>query len=129
MDLSSSMILDMALNIAGYLAAGALSVIVYSALNNRRTETTAAPVLAANVPAVTPPRPSESRGSFVSLATPDPTPCQQKAAPAARPARTDRSDIHRIAREMIKAGASADKIQRVLPISEAELQLLTLKAN
>ncbi|HOP05790.1 MAG TPA: hypothetical protein PLF13_00725 [candidate division Zixibacteria bacterium] len=137
MELSSNIILDMALNIAGYLAAGALSLIVYSAFSNRRTETAeaaASPTLAAAAPGVMPPKPTEQTGSFVNLSNPKapetaPTPTRPAVVPTTRMARTDRNDIHRIAREMLKAGASAEKIQRVLPISETELQLLTLKAN
>lgn len=132
MELSSNVILDMALNIAGYLAAGALSVIVYSAFNNRRTETRPAPAMAATAPSVTPPPARKKNADFVSFDAPASaaTTARRKSdSPAPRVDRSDRTDIHRIAREMIKAGATVDKIQRVLPISEAELQLLTLKAN
>jgi hypothetical protein len=44
-------------------------------------------------------------------------------------ARRDRADIIRIAKEMMKAGATAEKIKGVIPISEAELSLLSIGKN
>ena len=43
--------------------------------------------------------------------------------------RRDRSEIIRIARTMVKAGASDEKIKRLIPISDAELSLLSMSKS
>jgi len=127
--------IDIALNAAGYLIAGALGMLMYSLVYRRRTavELAASPLTALASEAVN----TESAGShqnegapqFVALRPKDtPASGNRSTAGGSRSAdatkRRDRADIMRLAREMIKAGAPHDNIKRTLPISDGELALL-----
>jgi hypothetical protein len=137
MDISSGFYVDLLLNLIGYLAAGALVWTVYPTVAPRlrrhsaalgRPEAQLSRPLPVQQPSVAP--------QFMRLH--DPTPqAQTFAADDDRPTerssvlrlseRRDRVDIIRIAREMLKAGADNRRIQQVLPVSEAELALLTMQ--
>ncbi len=131
MDISSGFIMDMALETAGYLAAGAFSIVVYSMFGRRRASVAAEVGDREVVKTV---RTPDRRIQFVKFGQEDDRSTGTRAAshkefdsPIAR--RQSRADIIRIAREMIKAGATGDKIKRVLPVSEAELALLNLQES
>lgn len=137
MDLSSGYFVDLLLNLIGYLAAGALVWTVYPIVAprlRRRSVTLVRPEL----------QPSRSLQAQQPAAAPqfmrlqEPTPAAQtfiadddkpiERASVLRPSeRRDRVDIIRIAREMLKAGADNRRIQQVLPVSEAELALMTMQ--
>ncbi len=130
MDISTLMMTDIALNVVGYLAAGALAVLIYSAFKRDKAPAEQPqPEQAAVAPEVTRQgdrrkvefirfgEMAESDAPDVASILPDDTGIKS---------RRDRSDIIRVARTMLRAGAPADKIRRVLPISEAELSLLSL---
>jgi len=130
MELPNDMILDIALNAAGYIAAGILSVTIYSMFSGRSKKTKQ--LASAGMPVVqdTKSVPAHSVPTqFINLKdvsasganTKKSTPKQQSNLKISR---SDRVGTIRIAREMLKAGATSEKIQRVLPISEAELALL-----
>lgn len=137
MDISSEFYVDLLLNLIGYLAAGALVWTVYPMVASRlrrrsvtlvRPEAPPSRPLRVQQPADAP--------QFMRLQEPTPT-AQTFIADADKPTerssmlrpseRRDRVDIIRIAREMLKAGADNRRIQQVLPVSEAELALLTMQ--
>ena len=132
MELSSSMIIDIALNAAGYIAAGILSVTIYSMFTRRQVISGKATVPSRKTATEHPPTReavTDKNFQFVDFAGAQPEVNKSEEATHQVPAATgrgrkDRADIIRVAREMLKAGASADRIQKVLPISEAELTLL-----
>lgn len=131
MDVPKEILLDAAINAVGYLAAGAGTILIYSMFTKKNksksapapeqqapTETTIAAV------AVEQPR---DTGQFVPLsrlsvdaAETTVSSSQQKLENGQR----DRQAIMRIAREMLKAGATVERIRTVLPISAAEIALL-----
>lgn len=145
MDIPHEVIIEVALNIIGYLAAGALSILIYR--NFARPKAGAVP--RSNITLATPDQPdlrSESPSRTkddinLEIVTFGSSPAEKLAASAnkptinrlrgraASPAGRDRADIIRIAKEMMKAGATAEKIKGVIPISEAELSLLSMGKN
>lgn len=142
MDLSNEVLMDLLLNAAGYLAAGGLLLVLYSLFRGRRK----APM---DPPGSDSRRVDQGPGETGSVAGErrriefikfGKQPCQADAVGAgevhlkgapAMPAtsRRDRLDVMGLARKMIQAGASAEKIRAVLPISEAELALLSCQRN
>jgi len=135
MELSNDMILDIALNAAGYIAAGFLAIVIYSMFGARRRKRQALAPAVRRTKARPESKAIDAEGQFISLAgtpsAPPTTPVAAATKPAAR-RRTDygdRADVVRIAKEMLKAGASSERIQRLLPISEAELMLLNCQEN
>jgi hypothetical protein len=143
MDFTWNQIMDVALNVAGYLAAGSLAVLVYRMANRSPAKEPPSPVLATNptLPLeqyAAPERPTDLRDprmQFVSLAgeTPAQTPDSPSASPTKpkpRPAtHRQRAEVIKLARQMVAAGATNENIQKVLPVSETELALLKLGNN
>lgn len=130
MELTSDVMIDLALNAIGYLAAGAFGVVVASIFRKRpqavsEPETDYSEVSAETAGVAA----ASSRAQFVALgktrhevdSDPDRTvPGQPKPN-----VRRDRSEVLELARQMLKAGAGPDRIMQVLPVSETELGLLT----
>lgn len=140
MDISTLMSTDMILNIIGYLAAGALAVVVQSAFR-RRPSVASAEVDADIATEIAPlkksksPRSENERKSvkFVSFGENAEVRRETQEPPSPQTpsvnSRRNRADIIRIARTMLNAGASNENIRSVLPISEAELSLLSATRN
>lgn len=142
MDLSKEVLTVLFLNAAGYLAAGGLLLVMFTLFRGRRkaTSDSAGPDLqaadyrrgeAGNIDG------ERRRIEFIKFGE---QPSQADATGAgdvhsrrapARPAtsRRNRIEVMGLARKMINAGASAEKISAVLPISEAELALLSSQKN
>ena len=142
MDLSNEVLMDLFLNAAGYLAAGGLSLTLYALFRGRRKAALDSPRSdlrmadqrhgeAGNVTG------ERRRIEFIKFGeqafkadaagTGD---VQSKRAPAMPAAsRRDRIEVMGLARKMINAGASAEKIRAILPISEAELALMSSQKN
>ena len=132
MEVFNEQIVDIGLNVLGYLVAGGLGVLIYSVFQRRPRpiEATAAAAVTPDPVPEAPARPSARQDfEFVNLrseprnATPkdtDETPTPPRPATAHR----DRKEIIRLARQMIKAGAAGEQITRTLPISQSELALL-----
>jgi hypothetical protein len=136
MEVHTEQIIDIALNAAGYLLAGGLWLLVYTAWQNRKAErtaraliakpTTAAPVattVAASVP-------TEGRRSleFVAFrgehrATGD-TPAVEPTVLSGMDRRRNRAEVFALARRMLESGASAEAVKLELPVSDGELALL-----
>ncbi len=141
MELSQEMIIDIAMNAAGYVIVSILAVIIYTIFQKKDTETigasTSAALIVKRAPAknIRNERPVNEKIEFINFLT-DSNSTEDKADLVQdeeipikienNTARRDRSDIIRIAKEMLKAGADNDRIMGVLPISMAELSLLTL---
>jgi hypothetical protein len=142
MDLSKEVLTVLFLNAAGYLAAGGLLLVVFTLLRGRRKATSDS--AGSNLQAADYRRgeAGDNAGErrqiefvkFGEQSSPaDATGAgdvRSKRTPA-RPAtsRRNRIEVIGLARKMINAGASAEKIRAVLPISEAELALLSSQKN
>ncbi len=139
MDLSQQFLIDMALNVGGYVLAGALGILMFSMFKRRKE--VPVPVKSEPTSEMTavsgdaePVVGEKRRVEFVRLG-------QQDVAERSRITRTDtaetavvgdrrnRTETIRIARTMLRAGASAEKIKRVIPISDAELSLLSMSKS
>ena len=140
MDVMNDRIIDIGLNVIGYMAAGLLWMLVYTVYTSRRK------VKAETEGTRTGPQVKTAAGStaetlsterrkieFVSfdqpLAEVGPNPAlNSESRVTASSSRRNRVEIIRIARQMIEAGSSNDKIRSTLPISDGELTLLS-RAN
>lgn len=132
MELSREIIIDVLLNVSGYVAAGAFTMVLYSLFTGRnRSEANSTP--AAKTPTEIE-EPRESRparaSEFVSLSTSAPrrdldTEERERLRSAATRYQRNRAEVIRIAREMLKSGTSRDNIRDLLPISDGELALLS----
>lgn len=139
MEISQQFLIDMALNIGGYVLAGLVSVVVYALLQRKNEPPTAAQVAVEDVPEQKP-RPLTSRDGdnrrieFIKLGE-RATAANEIGSPESPPNaaavgdRRNRAETIRIARTMLKAGASNDKIKRLIPISDAELSLLSMSKS
>lgn len=128
--IDNQMLIDLALNVVGYVAAGALSLVVYSMFHR--------------TPQPTAPRESQA----ARQASPQPTvamPAGSNLTPDARgmhfvgfgessrgesgaqnlTLRRNRAEVLRVARGMLRSGATDAEIKASLPVSDAELAVLT----
>lgn len=130
MEISQDFLIDLALNIGGYVLAGALSVLLYSIF--MRKKNAPAPVPTTSVPpaetisADIEPPVQTRRIEFIRLGDKAEDEPKVSRETSTGTARRDRAEIIRIARNMLKAGAPIDRIKRVLPVSESELALLDM---
>ncbi len=132
--LNNDQLIDIGLNVLGYLIAGTLGMLVHSTFRGKKTAPAA--VSAEMTPAEAPPvtkSAAETRNlEFVSFRQRDSVGNDETSSPPEpqprvdRSKRADRSEIVRLAREMIKAGTPGEMIKRTLPISEGELALLQI---
>lgn len=139
MDFSQQFLIDMAVNMGGYLLAGLVSVVIYSLLHRQRHSAAAAETTPNEVPgreaASKPSAEKETRRiEFIKLderPNTDSAGTAQEAEPNAASVgdRRNRAEIIRIARTMLKAGASEEKIKRLIPVSDAELSLLSMSKS
>ena len=138
MDLSKEVLLDLLLNVVGYLAAGGLSLVLYSlflgrentVLDSTRSDLQAGDEQHGNTGSVS----GEGRRiEFIKFgeqqgkagAAPSSDVHLKRTPVMAATSRRNRIEVIGLARKMIEAGASAEKVRAVLPISEAELALLS----
>ena len=130
MDVTNEMMIDLILNVAGFAAAGGLLQVVITILRERRRKVAAiGPANGATVPAEQPEtkpvsdRPVEfidfgqNREASGSASSPRPT------------SRRNRAEVLKQARSMIKAGASGGDVKSALPISDAELAVLSYESK
>jgi hypothetical protein len=134
MDVLSDQLIDIGLNILGYLIAGALGMLIYSTFHRKSEAPAVTPVTPAPITEKPAAESAEGKRSleFVTFRKPDKAETAEVTAPAEskpqvdRNKRSDRAEVIRLARGMIKAGASGETIRRTLPISEGELALLQI---
>lgn len=135
-DFFNDRLIDTGLNVIGYTAAGLLWMLVYSAFSRRtrRSETAASPSDTVSESHAGQPSPAKSsspktRTEFISLDSTE-QPSVDSSVPSSSADevstadRRNRSDIIRVAREMIKNGVAKEMIKRTLPITDGELSLL-----
>jgi len=126
---TTDIIIDLGLNVIGYLAAGVLSLVIYSIFRRDRQPATpkpepaAAPANSRTTASTEKPAPSAparpGKVQFVGFGERGETP-----AAGSDPLRRNRADVLRIAREMIRTGSSSAEIKAALPISDTELAVL-----
>ncbi len=137
MEISQDLIIDVALNAAGYIAAAALALTVFSLFRKKNGATTTAatsPLKADGaVPDWSEPVSVKATRSGAKMEVLSLTDTSSEGAGELKPkvenkpdaGRRDRSEIIRVAREMLKAGATSEKITSILPISQAEVAMLS----
>jgi hypothetical protein len=137
MTISRDLIIDIVLNVSGYVAAGALWLVLRSLFRRSRKHSSTEPTTK-KAPADAKAEAPRGEGSsekrrleFVDLTGFDSTSGRiSRAAEAAerqdaRNFRRNRAEVMRMAREMLNAGSPRDRIRQTLPISEGELAMLT----
>ena len=134
MEFSPDTMIDVGLSVAGYLAAGALWMVLYTLFTGKQratsTATSASAVSADPSTRIAIGEAVRERKSlqFVDLrgsrtASPKSAPLPE-TGPRADQYRRNRADVIRMAREMLKDGRPRDQVRELLPISEGELALL-----
>ena len=141
MEVTTKQMIDIALDAAGYLLAGGLWLVVYSAWQNRRAAAKAHAAAPAepmvNVPAPEPmkaaaqpkegPRSLEfvtfrgNRSASEPAQSAQPTESVESVVPDRR---RNRAEVFAMARRMLEQGVSAERVKSELPVSDGELALL-----
>ena len=151
MDISQELLIDTGLNMAGYILAALLTALLYSMISNRKKNETVAdkevlPNAEGKFTETVNVSREESEQSeeleYVQLGRMNVAPKGETAISGYNKvasnytdrdkrssSRRDRSEIIRVARQMIKAGASQEIIKSVLPVSDEELALLAYGKN
>ena len=130
MDVINDRIIDVGLNVIGYLIAGGLGMLMHSALRSRRLRVAAVSEAAAAAESAerrTQAAVESGRNiEFVSFGTEAPgvAPADAEVTPRPNSAHRNRREIIRLAREMLQSGTTGEQIRRTLPISQSELSLL-----
>jgi len=131
MDVLNEQVIDLGLNVIGYLAAAGLGMLLHSAVvQRRRRATTGEPRLKVAEPSEVAARQTVPSVQFVDLRRRSeeaikPQPGNEGSDRAAKgDGRRDRAEIIRLARQMLSAGAPGETVRRTLPISEGELAFL-----
>ncbi len=131
MDLNSPMLIEIGLNTAGYVIGGALMLVIYSMFRRR-------PASASDSTAI----PRSTRGNSLPDTTPAPTRVRRagrepqfvefggRANEAAEGTkslnlRRNRAEVLRMARGMLQNGATTTEVKEALPVSDAELAMLS----
>lgn len=147
--ITQSQLIEIGLNALGYLAAAGLSLFLYASYLNRkvRRSTVGGSTAVAKAPLVESERPvvrertgaERSDDSFIRLnaAAADAVDATAQGSPAVLQADEERSEryarnrgeVIRLARKMIEAGNSAERVVDLLPISESEMRLVQLGAG
>jgi hypothetical protein len=133
MEISQDVIIDTILNVVGFLAAGGLAIIMYAALRRPKKEPSGTGKVNFQSPDARLNNPNDvSEGTrrieFVKLNRSQDSSSSLRAA-SSEIHRRNRVEIVRLARQLVEAGASAERVKAVLPISDAELALLTSHTN
>jgi len=137
MEVSQDQLIGIALNALGYLAAGALWMVVYSFFKGRKkagvavsepvkeTGDAKAPLAAAS------PAREKTPVEFINLSRSAGTAARPVATSpvsgAAEQNRRNRAEVIKMAQEMLKANVTSEKIKHTLPITEGELAMIKNK--
>lgn len=125
MELSTDMIMEIALNTAGYMSAGLLLVVVFSMFWQKQV---VAPVETIEMSQ------KQSPDTATAAATPVkdnetvfiPLNANYITGPSLSNARRNRGEVISLARQMLNSGTPGEKIKQLLPISEGELSVLIM---
>jgi hypothetical protein len=133
MQIPTEQLIDVALNIAGYLAAGGFWLVIYSAWQNRKRRTvegiaTDSPDSAASRPA-TVAAAAAAGGEFVNFRDRQASDkaAEERGSGDSGTNRRNRAEVFALARTMLSKGVSSDMIKRTVPISDGELAILAGK--
>ncbi len=144
MDISQALLIDTGLNMAGYILAALLTVRLYSMITNRKKKaTTENKEILPNAEGMFTETENvlnieSDKLEYVQLGKLNAAPNRNTAISAygndavrdeRSSTRRDRSEIIRVASQMLKAGASQEIIKSVLPVSDEELALLAYGKN
>lgn len=130
MDVFNDRIIDVSLNVLGYLIAGGLGVLLYSFVQERRIRAAARVGANSGEESAEAPLAAHEPGptlQFVSFNATGPETLPEvepETAPSASGVHRNRREIIRMAREMLREGAAGEQIRQSLPISSNELALL-----
>ena len=127
MDISTDTLIDLALNIAGFLTAGGLLLVIYSAFNRKNHDSRAGyedcPQVTGDQHQLPAASARTGRGiEFISLQETGIGPEESKGDELS--GRSGRAAVIKMARELLSAGSTHNDVKAVLPISDAELALL-----
>jgi len=121
MGISQEILSDAALNVVGYLIAGALLTLLYSSFTNRSGKKTAAATANPAPGSGETPIPNGTRRvEFVDLRSVS----TNRSAAESQNRQRNRAEVMRLAREMLQSGTPRDNVRNLLPISEGEMALL-----
>ena len=145
MELSQEFLIDMAINAGGYLLAGLISVFLYSLFQKKKpnikidetvdevtfSQAKPEPTGAKNYTEQSSTRKVEfiTFGSEVKNQRLKPEPVQRTLTEINTNGRMSRKEAINLAKKMLEAGATPEKIKKVLPVSDSELALLSLNIN
>ena len=142
MELSQEFLIDMGINAGGYLLVGLMSVFIYSLFQKKKTkikidetvdEVTFSQPKQQNSPvAESTEHQSGKRVEFITFGS-ETKNARLQTEPVKRMqtdeninGRMSRKEAINLAKKMLVAGATPEKIKKVLPVSDSELALLTL---
>ena len=136
MEFSQNALIEIGLSVAGYLAAGALWMVLYSLFTRRSSDNEVQ--LASEYPARTDVAESiasavrEKRSlQYVDLRGSAPLKSESVAESKDNQRldqyRRNRGEVIRLAREMLKDGRSQQQVRELLPITDGELALLAIE--
>ena len=128
MGISQEILSDAALNVVGYLLAGALLTLLYSSIANRAGRKATAAAHHVQDAGEKGKSNGTRRVEFVdlrSVPTPDSRPVTSgRTAVDSQSRQRNRAEVMRLAREMLQSGTPRDNVRSLLPISEGEMALL-----
>ena len=132
MEFSQNTIIDLALNVGGFLAAGALWTVLYALFtrpsSRGRSAQNDVPAEASAASAAIGDAVRQKRSpQFIDLTTGSRASELGKNASAPDQYRRNRSEVIRLARAMLKDGRSQQQVRDLLPITDGELALLAVE--
>ena len=138
MELSQEFLIDMAINAGGYLFAGIISIIFYAMMTKKKVSPVFEEVISETQkttqsmeqPHATNSSP-ERKVEFIAFGHEQTEPAviqknQETVNSSEANGRMNRREVINLVKKMLLAGATHDKIKRILPVSESELALLSL---
>lgn len=129
MELSIDLLANVALDVMGYLAAGALAVVLYQLLQKNKKRVITAPVEKTDAGEKSRNGVSDMKAEgknlqFVNFQENKHNNSSDYGKYRGGNPRRSRDDVIRLARQMIASGTPDARIRELLPITEAELALL-----
>ena len=132
MELNTTLLIDVGLNVVGFLAAAALTMVMYAMFRRERRRAPESPATmtpgrpAATTDAAEPtasrPRTAAGAGQYLSFSGERSEAAGEK--PGSLTLRRNRAEVLRMARAMIQQGATDEQIKESLPVSDSELAVL-----
>ena len=132
MEFSSELLVDTAINAAGFIFAGVLSALIYMAMTKKQREVQIVNVQSEGVAISTSKDFNTGSGSRLEFVRFDRDENKQQKSmstennvmPANNRLRRNRLEVIKQARQMMDSGKAADEIRKILPLSGAELEFM-----